>query len=290
MTQPILQPTTPDRSSRARRAIRGALPRLAAALPLVVAGCAGAGAGSTPESVWRSYLEPRPEPLPGATRLSVGEFQLVPDGQWAVGTALTAAEGLQELVGTGLLRRRDVHFVERRRFSRAVEREQRGLPRPAGAPPIGRSPGAELILFGTWIPAGADSAALSLRLTEAETGVIRRSWSVGTPRDADAVSLARAATGSLLAVLDSLGRRPRWDDPVEPGHTASRTFRRAGVPPEAVEAYFRGADAEDRYDWEGALREYRTALDLAGQGFWEPGVALARVARLRAGESLGANP
>lgn len=290
MSLPIRQPRRRARSSRKDGASGRAARSLVAALALLGAACAGAGTGGTPESVWRSYLEPRPEPLPGATRLSVGAFQIVPDDGWAAGTALTAGEGLQELVGTELLRRRDVCFVERRRFSRAVERERRGLPRPPGAPPTGRSPGAELILFGNWLPAGTDSAALSLRVTEAETGIVLRSWRVATPRDADAVSLARTATGSLLAVLDSLGRRPEWSDPMDPGDGAPRSFRRAGVPPEAVEAYFRGAAAEDRHDWEGALRGYGAALDLGGPGFREPGVALARVARLRAGGSLGASP
>lgn len=281
---------------RARRALRsgpsGWAAFLAAVPVLLVTGCVGPGSKEAPESVWRSYLEPRPDPLPDAPRLSVGPFQLVPDDRWAVGTALTAGEGLQDLVGTELLRRQDVHFVERRRFTRAVERERRGLPRPPGAPPIGRSPGAELVLFGNWLPAGGDSAALRLRVTDVETGVVLHAWSVTTPRDADPVSLARTATGGLLAVLDSLGRRPEWSDPLAGGDPppSPPSFRRIGVPPEAVEAYFRGADAEDRYDWEGALRAYRTALELAGPGFWEPRVALARAARLRAGGSLGSGP
>jgi hypothetical protein len=56
-----------------------------------------------------------------------------------------------------------------------------------------------------------------------------------------------------------------------------------------VEAFARGVAAEDVFDWEAARRAYQRARQLGGQGFFEPDVALARVARLRAGGTLGAS-
>ena len=79
----------------------------------------------------------------------------------------------------------DVEFVERRRFSQAADMERRGQARPVGAPPVGVSPGAELVLAGSWAPASADSAYLDFRLTRAETGEVVTTFRRSTPISAD---------------------------------------------------------------------------------------------------------
>ena len=80
--------------------------------------------GIAPESVWLSLNRPRPEPLASAPRVSVTDLILV--GTELLGeSAVSPSIGLQELVAAGLIRRRDVRFVERRRFVAAVEREAR---------------------------------------------------------------------------------------------------------------------------------------------------------------------
>jgi hypothetical protein len=48
-------------------------------------------------------------------------------------------------------------------------------------------------------------------------------------------------------------------------------------------------EAEDWFDWEAARRAYQGAMEIAGTAFFEPDVALARLARLRAGGTLGAS-
>ncbi len=225
--------------------------------------------------------------------MTVSDLRLLGSGSWSESAeGVSPSVGLQELVSVGLLRRRDVHFVERRRFAAAADRERRGEARPEGAPPIGRSPGADLILTGSWFAQGADSAVLELRLTGAETGEVVRSWRTATPADADLPSLARTATGGLLRALGAMGRLPEWDDPlagtgVEPAPPA---YRSAGIPTPAVGAYLRGVRAVDGYQWEAARRAFQRALEIAGEGFFEADVALARAARLRAGETLGSDP
>lgn len=287
------RPSDPDR-------LRGStlsLLLLAALACGPVVGCGGAGAGGSagegadPEGVWESLRSPRPEPLDGAARVTVSDLTVLGQGRWDDNLPVPTALGLQELVSLNLLRRRDVHFVERRRFTRAAERERRGEPRPDGAPPVGRSPGAELVLTGTWIPAGADSASLDLRLTDAESGRVVRSWRTPTPADADLPSLARAAAGSCLRALQEMQRRPEWDDPLRSStlQPAPAEYRPASVPSEAVVAFLRGLEAEDRYEWNRARREYQQAIEMGGSGFFEPDVALSRAARLRAGGTLGAN-
>ncbi|NIP57032.1 MAG: hypothetical protein GWM92_17035 [Gemmatimonadetes bacterium] len=266
---------------------------------LVVQGCAGSAGGPgaetglAPDRVWDGLRRPRPEPLPGAVRVAVSDLHLLGRGRWSEeGAAVSAGVGLQELVSAGLLRRRDVHFVERRRFARAAERERRGLPRPEGAPPVGRSPGAELVLTGTWVPAGPGGGLLDLRLVEERTGEVLEAWRTPTPATADLVSLARVATGGLVAALESRGRLPAWEDPLDGDDIdpAPRAYADAGIPAEAVRAFLQGIAAEDAYRWEGARRGYGRALRVGGEAFYEPEVALARTARLRAGGTLGASP
>lgn len=268
---------------------------LAVLVPGLMTACAAsstggaAGSGPAPEGVWESLRRPRPEPLDGAARVTVADVVVLGQGRWDESPPVPPTLGLQELVSLNLLRRRDVHFVERRRFARAAELERRGEPRPEGAPPVGRSPGAELVLTGTWSPAGADSAYLDLRLTDAESGRVVRSWRTATPVDAELPSLARAAAGGCLQALQELQRKPEWEDPLPSSSLppATSRYRAASVPPAAVTAFLRGLAAEESYEWERARNEYRRAMEIGGTVFYEPDVALARAARLRAGGELG---
>ncbi len=279
--------TTPD-SPTLRR------PGLSALLLLffVSGGCAGGGGGAhvapsatrTPENLWEALREPRPEPLPDAPRVTVSEILLL-DDPWGLETPIPTALGIQELVSAGLLRRRDVEFVERRRFSHAAELERQGRPRPRGAPPVGTSPGAEMALAGSWAPSGPDSAYLDCRLTDPETGRVLYTFRQATTPSADPTALARSITAGILRTLEEAGRLPTWSDPL-PGTTPER-FSPSRVGLVAVAAFFRGVAAEDRYNWEGARAGYQEALDLTGAEFPEARAALARVARLRAGGTLG---
>jgi hypothetical protein len=249
----------------------------------VIAACASGGASAPPapaaasDAEWQALLAPRPAALAGAPRVAIG--------------TLTVGEGdavlLTELIAAGLLRRPDLQFVERRRFAEAAERERRGLPRPPGAPPVGTSPAAELLLTGTLSPTLGDSAYFDLRLIDPATGGARTAWRVGVPRGADPTALARRVTGSLVAALATLGSLPAWNDPV--ADAAPRAWRGSGVSAAAADSFARGVAAEDAYDWEAARRAYQRARQLGGDGFFEPAVALARVARLRAGGTLGAS-
>jgi hypothetical protein len=254
-------------------------------------GCVGAGpatgvgTGPTPESVWEALNQPRPEPLEGAARVSVEELRLALD-PWSLQGPVPAALGVQELASAGLLGRRDIEYVERRRFSAAAEKERRGEPRPRGAPPVGVSPGSEYILSASWVPVSANSGSLELRLLQAETGALAATARRVTPASPDPVALARSMVSGLLEALEGLGRLPPWPDPFPEG--APREYVATDYPVEAVTAFFRGVAAEDRYDWEGARRAYQEALDAAGPGFREARPVLSRVARLRAGGTLGA--
>ena len=261
----------------------------------LVAGACVSGGGPpssvvvAPESVWQRLNRPRPQPLSDAPRIIVAELVLL-GSVWPGEYALSPSIGLGELVAAGLIRRRDVQFVERRRFAAAVAREAQGLPRPRNAPRTGVSPGAELQLAGSWIPAG-DSATLDLRLVDVETSAVVAGWRTTTPRGIDPTAVARTIVGSTVSALRGLGRVPVWSDPLEgdaldPAPTA---FTLSGVVAEAVAAFFRGVEAEDRFQWEQARRGYQGAMEMGGSSFFEPDVALARVARLRAGGALGAS-
>ena len=254
----------------------------------LLGGCAsGPGASSAPpalsEAEWRALAAPRPTPLPGAVRLSVADVELLGDPPWPASGAVPARVGLTELVVAGLLRRPDVHVVERRRFAAAVDAERAGAPRPPGAPPAGVSPGAELTASVAWVPLGTGSATLEVRLTEISSGrvaVTRRSL---LPANTEPVGLARTVVGSLLAALDDLGRRPGWSDPV--AGAAPAEYAASGVPSDALIAFLAGLEEEERWRWEGARRGYQTAARAAG--FFEAEAALARTARLRLGGTLG---
>jgi hypothetical protein len=262
------------------------------ALLPAVAACA---AGSVPapaapvaatDAEWQALLLPRPTPLAGARRVSVGTLALGEE-RWGMSATVPPAVTMQELIGVGLMRRADVQYVERRRFAEAAERERRGLPRPRGAPEVGTSPGVELLLTGTMSPLLGDSAYIDLRLIDPATGTARTAWRVGIPRGADPTAIARRVVGSVVATLDSLDALPAWTDPV--ADAAPVALRGSGVPATAADAFARGVAAEDTYDWEAARRAYQRARELGGTGFFEPDVALTRVARLRAGGTLGAS-
>ena len=236
---------------------------------------------------WATLFRPRIAPLADAPRIAVGSIS-TGEERWQLGTrASSPALVVQELVGAGLLRRADVQFVERRRFAEAAERERRGLTRPPGAPEVGTSPGVEMLLTGTMTPLLGDSVWLDVRLVQPATGEFRAAWRVGVPRGADPTGISRRIIGSLLAALESLQALPEWSDP-RTDATAS-TWRGTDVSVAAVEAFARGVAAEDAYDWEAARRGYQLARQLGGEGFFEPDIALARVARLRAGGTLGAS-
>ena len=151
---------------------------------------------------------------------------------------------------------------------------------------MGVSPGVDFILSGSWAPLGSDSAYLDFRLLRSETSEVAATFRRAVPAGADPTALARSVTAGLLETLASLGSLPSWQDPIR--DAAPTPYAESGVPLGAVAAFFRGVAAEDRYDWEGARRAYQAARDAGGSVFFEAEVALARIARLRAGGSLGA--
>ena len=236
------------------------------------------------DAEWRALATPRPAPLEGAVRVSVGEVEINGSVSWATPPGVEPPLALEELVAAGLLRRQDVHFVERRRFAEAAEAERLGRARPAGAPAAGISPGTELVLNAVWSPV-LGTGRLDVRLVNAASGSVVLTRSATVPADADAVSVARSVLAGALAALAEEGRRPSWSDP-NPA-AAPPTYQPAGVPAAATQAFLRGLAAEERWNWEGARIGYQAALTLGGPGFVEATAALARAARLRNGGTLG---
>ena len=281
------RPSRPS-SSRRSSSVRAATTLAAAAL---VAACAGGGSGPAgtagPDRAgaaeWEALATPRPTPLAGAARVSVGEIRILASGLTAPEGGVGLALGLQELVSVGLIRRRDVHFVERRRFAEAAARERAGGGRPAGAPAAGVSPGVEYVATAAWASVGLDSAYVDVRLAEAATGDVVATWRGATANDADVVAVGRRVVVGILGALDELGRRPAWSDPVAAAAPAS--YGPSGVPPEAAAAFFRGLAAEEEWAWERARVAYQRAAE--ARDFPEAAAALARAARLRTGGTLG---
>lgn len=250
--------------------------------------CAGGPGGGAPapaasEAEWRALATPRPTPLPDAVRLSVADIELLGEPAIPATGSVPARLGMTELVAAGLLRRADVRFVERRRFSAAVEAERSGDARARGAPPAGVSPGAELTAAVTWVPLGTGEASLEVRLTESATGRVARTLRVLVPRDAEPVGLARVTVGAILGALDELGRLPAWDDPIEAAAPAE--YVASGVPSGALNSFLAGLAAEEQWRWESARVAYQTAA--RAPGFLEAEAALSRAARLRLGGTLG---
>jgi hypothetical protein len=198
---------------------------------------------------------------------------------------VTSELGVAELAVAGLLRRRDVHFVERRRFSAAAEAERRGEAKPAGQPPAGLSPGAEYSASAVWTPMGTDRAIVDVRLTHLETGDVAGAARVSVPVGTDPVTLGRAVVAGILSVLTDLGRRPAWEDPAGADTQGANAMTAAGVSPEAVRHFFLGLASEEVWDWEGARRGYQSAT--SDPAFYEAAAALARTARLHLGGTLG---
>lgn len=259
-------------------------------LALLLSACA-AGPGSPPavtpaatEAEWRALAAQRQAPLTGAVRISVGDVQVVGSPPWAETIPSMSPLGLSELVAAGLLRRADVQFVERRRFTAAVEAERAGAARPRGAPAAGLSVGAEYVLSGVWITTPGLPASIELRLADTQTGAVAFTWRAPVPTDVDPVGLARGIVGGLVDELSGLGRMPAWDDPLPT--SALTPAERAGVSGGGVQSFLRGLAAEELWDWESARLGYQAAI-ASDPTFFEASVALARAARLRQGGTLG---
>lgn len=281
--QPSLSPAPPRPSL---------LAALAASLMAAACGGGSGPAVTTPatparasEAEWRALAQPRPVPLEGAPRVALADVRVAGSPAWSPAPGVDAELGLTELAAAGLLRRQDVHFVERRRFAAAVDAERRGLPRPAGAPAAGTSPGARFVATATWSPLGTDSGYVNVRLADPETGALVAGWRGATPPGAGPLSVSRTVVAGVLAALDRAGGRPVWQDPAGAPATPGDPF--AGVPAQAVADFFLGLAEEEGWRWEEARARYQRALAAGGSGFVEAAAALARTARLRNGGTLG---
>jgi hypothetical protein len=261
--------------------------RGAAALSACALGaCASAGRPAlvpASEAEWRALASPRPSALTGAARLSLDGVELLGPSPWAVAAPLSPGLALAEVVAAGLLRRSDVRFVERRRFAAAVLAEQSGQRRPAGAPAAGVSEGAELLAAVVWVPLPTGDASVEVRLTEAARGAVVGTRRTVIPAGADLVSTARVIVGALLATLDDIGRRPPWTDPI--ADAAPTGLVPSRIPPSALDSFLLGLAAEESWRWDAARTSYQAAA--RSVGFFEAEAALARVARLRLGGTLG---
>ena len=232
------------------------------------------------DASWQALVQARPQAAMDAPRISVTGVLLTAD-PWALSEAGSAL-ALTELVVAGLLERTDVAFVERRRFVPAAERVRRGLPRPAGEPPVGTSPGAEWMLHVTVVTNPAVPGSLDMRLVHVQSGANRAGWRVEVPAGAELVGMARLITGSLLSKLQEL-------DLAAAGATSdgAQGYMGSAVPPAATQAFLSGVRWGDLYGWDLARAAYESAISLAGGSFPEAAAALRREARLRSGSPLG---
>ncbi len=273
--KPIRHPSRPPRGPAALVVAAGAA---------LLAGCGAStpGTNSVSDAEWQALAVPRPTPLPGAVRLALAQVELLGEPAWPAEAGVPASLGVAELIAAGLLRRADVHYVERRRFSAAVEAERAGR-RPRGAPPAGVSPGAEISASVVWVPLGAGGGSLEVRLTDVASGRVVQTQRSLIPSDVEPVGVARAAVGTILRALGTVGRRPAWSDPL--AGTAPDEYVASGVPSRALASFATGIGAEERWRWEAARAAYQAAA--ASGGFFEAEAALARTARLRLGGTLG---
>ncbi len=264
--------------------------RVLAAFLVLVAACGGrtstGGGDPATEAEWRELRTPRPEALPGAVRITVSDVTFAGSYPWPGDARVEPGLGVSELVAAGLLRRRDVRFVERRRFAAAVAAERRGDALPAGRPPAGVSPSADMALAATWIPAGPGEAFVEVRLTRLETGDVEGTTRTVISRAAGPVELARSVVAGALDVLSGLDRLPEWDDPLaSPAPGGANAEAGGRVSTVALRHFLRGLAAEEAWRWEDARRGYQRAL-ADDPGFHEARAALARTARLRLGGTL----
>lgn len=280
-------PSSPSRAHR-RPATLAAL-----AATLISAACGGGGgsavappaAAHASEAEWRALAQPRPPALEGAPTVALAEVLITGTPTWSPPAGVGAELGLTELAAAGLLRRQDVRYVERRRFAAAAEAERRGLPRPAGAPAAGISPGARFVAHATWSLLVPDSGRVDVRLLDPASGAVVAGWRGATPPGADPLTVARTVVAGVLAALDAAGGRPAWADPA--GGAAGPGSPAAQIPAQAVTDFFLGLVEEDAWRWEEARVRYQRALAAGGSGFLEAAAALARTARLRNGGTLG---
>ena len=264
------------------------------AVAVLASGCAaGGGSGSTSslalttvaDAVWQSLATARPASLNGAVKISVGPVEVSGTDHWGLAESTDLPLAFSELIVAGLLRRPDVSFVERRRFTAASDAARRGV-LPSTAPTVGVSVAPDYVLGASWSSFGMSTAVLELRLVDPQTGRVAHSWREETPSDADAVGLARVAVGSLLNELAGMDRLAGWSDPL--ASAAPADFIRSAVGASAVVSYLAGIAAEERWDWDRARQGYQLALD-KDPSFFEARVALARTARLRLGGTLAAS-
>jgi len=279
----VIAHTTPFHRRLATTVLAGAV--------VLSGGCAGSGgSGGAPvapsaatEQEWRSLARPRPAPLEGAPRVTLSDVVLTGAYGWGSPGTVAPSLGIAELAVAGLLRRRDVDFVERRRFSAAAEAEREGRARRPGQPPAGVSRSVDFSATAVWLPT-ASTSSVEVRLTRLETGDVVGATRVSLEGQPDPVTLARAVVAGVVEVLDDLDRRPAWTDPASANVNATARSR---VSDQAQRAFFQGLASEERWNWEGARRGYQSAL--ADPGFHEASAALARAARLRLGGTLAAS-
>lgn len=242
--------------------------------------------GVATEAEWQAVREPRPEPLPGSARVTLSGVRFLGAYPWPEAVRVEPGLGVGELVVANLLRRRDVRFVERRRFAEAAAAERRGDPAPRGRPPAGVSRSADYGLVAVWIPTTEREASLEVRLTLLETGDVDGATRITVDRSAGPAAVARSIVGGVLELLAARGRLPAWDDPLGADRgSGANADGPSRVPTEALTHFLRGLGAEEAWDWEGARRGYQQAL-AADPDFHEARTALARAARLRLGGTL----